>query len=257
MTSGGRIVAIVQARMGSTRLPGKCLLPLLGRSVLDWVLRRVKRARRVQRVVVATTESAADDLIVKASRQSGAGVFRGSEKDVLGRFAAAAKEQEADWVVRINADNPLVDPARIDELAAEALSTKPDYASYRRADGKPAMLTAMGFFAEIVRREALDRADREIRDPFEREHVTLGIYQRPDAYRVRWLEAPPICCDPRLRMTIDSAADFQCMERLFEALGPRAEACSAEEAAAAAMAHDDWLAAMDQANRDQPKKASR
>jgi spore coat polysaccharide biosynthesis protein SpsF len=249
-------LAVIQARMASTRFPGKVLSPLGGRPVVDWVLRRLSRAERLDRIVVATTDCPADDPLARHCAESDVDCFRGGESDVLGRFHAAARQFPADRIVRINADNPFIDPRFIDELVKFAESTGAEYASYRRGDGKPVMLTAVSFFAEAVSRTCLERADRELTDAFLREHVTLGIYTQPERFRVRWLDAPAWCDDPRLRLTVDTPADLERLEQIASALGERAIDADAEEVAKLVLDRGDLLDAMDAANTAQPKTTS-
>ncbi len=248
-----KVVAVVQARMGSTRLPGKLFLPLGPKTVLRWVLDRVREARRVDDVVVATSTAAENDRLVERCGQWGVGSFRGSESDVLGRCLAAAREADAGWVVRVNADNPLVDPRYIDALVDAARQGRADYQSYRRGDSKPVMLTALSFFAEVISRECLERADREIRDRFEREHVTLGIYGRPSRFDVRWLDVPAWCNDPRLRLTVDTQADLDLLRQVVAGLGPGAETATAEQVVRLVQEHSKWLETMAVLNAANPK----
>jgi spore coat polysaccharide biosynthesis protein SpsF len=250
-------LAVIQARMASTRFPGKVLSRLGGRPVIDWVLRRLSRAARLDRIVVATSDSASDDPLAGHCAELDIDCFRGSETDVLGRFHAATRQFAADRIVRINADNPFIDPRYIDELIRFAESSGAEYASYHRGDGKPVMLTAVSFFAEVVSRACLERADREITDGFLREHVTLGIYTQPERFRVRWLDAPDFCDDPRLRLTVDTPADLERLEQIATALGERAIDATAEEVAKLVLDRGDLLAAMDAANSAQPKTTSR
>ena len=179
--------------------------------------------------------------------------FRGSEEDVLGRFSAAAETFDATHVVRVNADNPLVDPRYIDRLLEAAIVTGADYTSYRRADSKPVMLTAVSFFTEVVGRSCLQRANDEIVDPFQREHVTLGIYTRPDLFKVHWLDLPATCNDHRLRFTLDTAEDLELLRDVFNYLGKNAIAATAEEIVHAASAHPWWLDTMAKLNATNPK----
>ncbi len=247
------VVAIVQARMRSTRLPGKPFLPLGSKSVLRWVLDRVRRARRLDNVVIATSTEPADDCLVERCGPWDVACFRGSETDVLGRCLAAARAFDAESIVRVNADNPLVDPQYIDELVDAALHCGADYASYRRGDGKPVMLTALSFFTEVISRDCLERAHREITDRFEREHVTLGVYSRPGRFDVCWLDVPAPCNDARLRFTVDTQADLDLLQQVFHALGTRAETATAEDVVCLAKEHPEWLEAMAVLNASNPK----
>jgi spore coat polysaccharide biosynthesis protein SpsF len=248
-----KAIAIIQARMGSTRLPGKVLMPLGDRPVLRWVLDRMVRAKAFDAVVVATSWNPGDDGLADACRQWGFACFRGSEDDVLGRFLAAAEAHDADLVVRVNADNPLVDPHYAGALVADVRAGGAEYASYRRGDGTPVMLTALSFFVEAVTRACLRRADRVITDRFEREHVTLGIYKRPETFRVRWLDVPPACSDLRLRFTLDTPADLELLRDVFAALGPRALDVRAEDVVRLVQGRTEWLQVMERLNAENPK----
>lgn len=249
-----RTVAVVQARMGSTRLPGKLLLTLGDRSILQWVLDRVRRAQRLHAVVLATSTAAADDCLVEHCRRWDVPCFRGSEADVLGRFAATAECFDAGLIVRVNADNPLVDPQHIDALVEAALRSGADYQSYRRGDGKPVMLTALSFFTEVISRACLRRAHREIVDPFRREHVTLGIYGCPEQFDVRWLDVPACCNDPRLRFTVDTPSDFDLLQEVFQALGGRAATATPQDVVRLVQGRPEWLQAMTAGNALNPKR---
>ena len=246
-------IAIVQARVGSTRLPGKVLTAIGDRPLLRWVLDRLAGSRRLDGIVVATSTAAQDDVIAQRCGEWGAAVFRGSESDVLGRFAGAADAFHASTIVRVNADNPLIDPAYIDQLVAAMADSGVDYASYRRADGRPVMLTALSFFAEAVSRQCLDRAAREITDPFEREHVTLGIYRRPDRFDLQWLDVPEFCNDARLRFTLDTPDDLALLREVIGSLGDRAAAAGAAEIVAHVCSRPQWLETMTRLNDSNPK----
>jgi spore coat polysaccharide biosynthesis protein SpsF len=246
-----RTVAIVQARVGSSRLPRKVLEPIAGMPVLGWVVRRVRRARQLDDVIVATTECDADEEIVALCKQLGVGCFRGSENDVLDRFVQAARWAEASHVVRINADNPLVDPQYVDGLLAEAGAW--DYISYETSDRRPVMLTALSFFSELVTCECLERADREILDIRLREHVTLGVYRAPDRFRVRFLGIPSFAEDQRLRLTLDTLDDLNLLREIVGGLGDDPQGASAESIVEQVSRRLDWLARMEELNRQNRK----
>jgi spore coat polysaccharide biosynthesis protein SpsF len=247
-----RNVAIIQARFGATRLPGKVLAKLCGREVLARVIDRVALARRLDEVVVATTDRSTDDPVADFASRCGTAVFRGNEQDVLGRFYAAATEYKATTIVRVNADNPLIDGRFIDPLISVVDGGDADYVSYRAGD-KPVMLTALSFFAEAVTLACLERANREIVDPFHREHVTLGVYTAPERFRVHWLPCPSFCNDPQLRLTLDTVDDFGVLEEVIAALGDQADKASAEEIVRIVSQRPELLIRMAAANNSQPK----
>ena len=246
-------IAIVQARTGSTRLPGKVLLPLGDRPVLRWALDRVARSNRLDQVVVATSTAPGDDRLAAACEAWGFACFRGSEDDVLGRFLLAAEAFGADRIVRVNADNPLVEPVYVDRLLEAVEEGGVDYASYRRGDGKPVMLTALSFFTEAMTMACLRRAAETIADRFDREHVTLGIYNRPEAFAVRWLDVPPFANDERLRFSLDTQADLDMLRELFAALGGLAETVAAEEVVRLVQGRPEWIVRMARLNAENPK----
>src|SRR5688500_991575 len=167
-----RCVGIVQARAASTRLPGKVLMDVGGQAMLTQVVRRLGRARRLDDIVIATTELSSDDAVAELARQLQVGVFRGSEQDVLSRYAGAATQSRADVIVRVTADCPLLDPAIVDAVI-EALvdATEPvDYASNVIDRTYPRGLDVEAFF-----RDVLDRVNRLARSAAAREHVTHFI----------------------------------------------------------------------------------
>lgn len=222
-----RAVAIVQARTGSTRLPGKVLRPLAGRPVLEWVVARLRRARRVEEVWIATTRSARDAPVAELARRLGVEVTRGSEEDVLGRFAQAARESAAETVVRITADCPLADGALVDEMLARFEATGPwDYYAnvVRRTYPR-------GLDVEIAPAGALFVADAEARAPHDREHVMPFLYQRPERFRIGSHELPEDLSAHR--WVLDTAEDLRLLEELFAELGADAEGASWRDALAA------------------------
>jgi len=209
-------VAVIQARAGSTRFPGKVLADLNGRPMLAHVVERVRRCRSVGRVVLATSTGPADDAVAELAERLGASVLRGPLDDVLGRFVMAAREHSASVVVRITADCPLVDPDLIDTLVEMRAKEGADYASNIDPRTYPD-----GYDAEVMTRECLERLDREATRSDEREHVTLRVRERPGEYRRASL------CLPRdlseVRLTVDYPDDLVTIGDLLTALLPATE----------------------------------
>jgi spore coat polysaccharide biosynthesis protein SpsF (cytidylyltransferase family) len=173
-----QVVAVVQARMGSTRLPGKVLMDVGGIPLLAHTLRRLAACERVDTIVVATTDRAIDDPLVGLAEDEGAGLHRGSETDVLRRIRDAAGAASADVVVRITGDCPLIDPGVVDDVVGELLTSGCDYASnvIRRTYPK-------GLDAEALWWDTLERLDRLATSDAAREHVTWFAYrERPDLF---------------------------------------------------------------------------
>ncbi len=174
-----KIVAIVQARMGSTRLPGKALKDLHGRTMLARVVRRALRSALIDKLVVATTEKKADDVIVSECDSLGISCFRGSEDDVLDRYYQAARAFSADLIVRITSDCPLIDPEIIDRVVQAFLDNCPDYASNTIESTYP-----RGLDVEVFAFDALKKAWCEASMDFQHVHVTPYIYLHPDQFRI-------------------------------------------------------------------------
>ncbi|MHC4525810.1 MAG: N-acetylneuraminate synthase family protein, partial [Planctomycetota bacterium] len=230
------------------------MLRLNNKSVLKWVIDRLSDSSQLDEVIVATSSSASDDKIEDCCQQWQVPCFRGSENDVLGRFVGAAKKHEADVVVRINADNPLIDSDYIDGLVKCITAGRSDYVSYQTSAGKPVMLTALGFFAEALSRSCLEKAGEFIEDPFEREHVTLGIYKRPDVFKVRFLPIPEFCDHPDIRLTLDTQGDFGVLQKIVAALGPKADSCKSRDVIELLQHRPDLLNMMSEQNACNPKK---
>jgi spore coat polysaccharide biosynthesis protein SpsF len=229
-----RTVAIVQARMGSTRLPGKVMLPLLGEPVLTRVMRRAVRAKALDEVVVATTILPEDDVIVELAASEGWPVERGSETDLLDRYLSAARTHAADVIVRITADCPLIDPEVIDRTVLAFGSADVDYASNTL---EPATYPR-GLDVEVVSREALERAGREDHDLAWREHVTPYVYRHPESFRLLRVPADDDHADQR--WSIDTPEDYELVRRIYEAFGH--DDFGWRQALAAAEAHPSWSA---------------
>ncbi|MBN1164928.1 MAG: glycosyltransferase family protein [Candidatus Krumholzibacteriota bacterium] len=242
-----QVTAIVSARMSSTRLPGKVLMPLGKKTVLEQVLSRVTRAGSVNAIVIATTVRKEDDRLAELAGRLGHGLFRGSADDVLDRFYQAARAHAVDIAVRVNGDNPLISPRHIDELVGYMREHPVDYASYR-VGKKPAMLTGVSFFAEALTFACLERAHRNIADPFEREHVTLGIYKRPEEYRVVFLEAPPACGNPDIRLTVDTEADIKLLREIYSRFPVEPESVNIDDILRLLEENPRWLREMKEQN---------
>ena len=209
-----RTVAVVQARMGSNRFPGKVMCDLAGRPLIDWVLSRVMLSALVDRTVLATTDSHLDDELALYAAGLGVVVYRGDENDVLGRVASAADEAGAEWVVRVCADSPFVDPGEIDRLIEFYRSHQTDYACNhqdRSGSGYPD-----GFGAEILSMSLLRRLVADTVDPRQREHVTLHLWDNPERFRLTPVPVPPELAYPDLRFDVDVPADLMRLDAFLE-----------------------------------------
>jgi len=210
-----KTITIVQARMGSHRLPGKSMMLVWkGMTLLELVLRRITRAQLPALTILATSTAPRDDVLVPVARDCGVTVFRGSEDDVLGRYAATLARYPAEAVVRAAADNPFLDPERIDELITFFWEHQPcDYASnLGPVTGHPD-----GVGVEMVSAETLRRLDREATAPSHREHVVTYLHGNP-AYRTCLLMARPRFRRPHYRLDIDFPEDLRFVRELVKRL---------------------------------------
>lgn len=220
---------VVQARMGSTRLPGKVLQDIAGRPMLSYQMERLRRVKRAERIVVATTDQPADDAVERFCQKEKIACVRGSEHDVLARYHLAIERFPADVVVRITADCPLIDPAIVDEAIA---AYEPDYVSNMLETTYP-----YGMAVEVFSAQALREAHREAKDPAEREHVTPFIYRHPERYRLRSLTMAPNLSHHR--WTVDTPEDFELVSRLLKTLKPH---FTLQDVLAVLDEHPDWCA---------------
>ncbi len=205
-------LCIIQARMGSTRLPGKVLRPLAGKPVLEHVVTRVRACRLISTVLVATSDKPADDAIQSFADRIGVRCFRGSESDVLDRFAQAAESVELPHIIRITADCPLVDPELLGHMIQCYEGTDFDYYS----NCHPVRTFPKGLDIEIFPRRALEIAAREATEPYDREHVTPYFYKHPTKFRLGVLEAEVDRSEER--WTLDTEDDYRFISGLYDAL---------------------------------------
>lgn len=226
-----KVQAIVQARMGSERLPGKVLRPILGKPMLFFLLERLKRSALLSTIVVATTTEAKDDPIEALCNDLKVRCVRGDPLNVLLRFIQALDE-DASHVVRITADCPLIDPKIVDRVIEEGLNF--DYASSAMERTYP-----RGFDVELMTRKALIAADRESTTPYEREHVTPFIYSHPERFSFKSIEREGNAS--LYRVTVDTQEDYELVKKIFEELYPLSREFSAEDVIAWLKKHPEWV----------------
>lgn len=226
-------VAIIQARMGSTRLPGKVLRDVNGMTMLDRVVRRVKRSQFVNQVVVATSDLPDDQAIVNHCRDFGYPVFAGAHLDVLRRYVDAARVFDADRVIRITADCPMIDSDVIDQVVIQ-LENDPflDYA----CNFFPNRFYPRGLDVEAFTAQTLNRVDQSAQTSPQREHVTLQIYQNPALYRIGSVQ--PREDHSHFRWTVDTAEDLKVVNLIFHHFGHRQFRW--REAVDACLSHPQW-----------------
>jgi len=233
-----KVVAIIQARMGSTRLPGKVLMDLAGEPMLARVVDRCRRAVTLHETVVATTTQPADEAIARLCTERGWPCFRGNENDVLDRYVQAAKAYSADVIVRVTSDCPLIEPAIIDRTVGEFLKRQPnkDYACNFRPAVPFASTFPLGLDVEVISRDALNRVWQEDRNPAWREHVTEYLLHHPDQFRVH--EVANDKDYSHLRWTVDEKKDLAFVRRVYEHFGH--DRFSWREVLDVLAEHPDW-----------------
>jgi spore coat polysaccharide biosynthesis protein SpsF (cytidylyltransferase family) len=203
------ITAIIQARTSSNRLPNKVLLPLGESTVLEQVIDRVKKAKNIEKIVVATSTDKSDDKIVELCKKINVGVFRGSMDDVLGRYYEAAKEFKATDICRITSDCPLIDPVIIDKVVDEYNQKECDYAS----NSHPVATFPDGLDVWVFSFEALEKSYKEATLESEREHVTSYIWNHPESFKVCSVENSKD--QSEYRLTIDEEKDYELIKTIF------------------------------------------
>ena len=205
--------AIFQARMGSTRLPGKVIALIIGKPLISHIVERVRASKYVKRIILATTKSKDDDELADFAQRMGIMCFRGDDNDVLARFYGAATEFDSKFILRVCCDNPLTDPRIIDELAQKCLEENADYVSTSIERTFP-----LGMDLEVFTFGALRDAFQSAKLGYEREHVTPYIYQHPELFAIRFIEAQGKPRRPDLRLTVDSEEDLRFMKEIFKRL---------------------------------------
>lgn len=219
-----KIIASIEARMTSSRLPGKVLLPILGKPALAIMVERVKKSKYIDSIIIATTINTQDDPIVKLAQEMGVNYYRGSENDVLGRVLEGARSIKADIIVELTGDCPFADPALIDRGIEEFFSREVDYASNTIEPTFP-----NGFDVQVFPTDILARVDKETNDPIDRVHVSYYIYMHPEKFRVYNWVADENNSGADLRVTLDETADYELIQKIFESLSQINENFSASD----------------------------
>ena len=209
------IVATIEARTGSTRLPGKVLMPILGEPALARLVERLKRSRRVDAIVLATTSNPADDAVENLGRLLGVGVYRGSEDDVLNRVLHAAASVGADDIVEITGDCTLLCPEVVDRAVEIYSLGNYDVVSNTWETSYP-----QGIDAQVFRYDKLADAAQRSFEPAHREHVSLYFYEHPELYSIYRFQAPPEFRAPELRFQLDYPEDLAFIRSVYGELYP-------------------------------------
>ncbi len=226
--NGKKVVATIEGRMTSTRLPGKILMPLAGKPVMAHMIERHRRSRYTDEVVVATTVNAADDPVVALCEEMRCPYFRGSEADVLGRIVDAGSAHGADILIQGMADSPLVDWRIVDRLVEMLDKDALDVASNEFGEGK----YPDGFDMRVYRFAALKKLAEDHPEEAYREHAGYQIRTDPVHYKRGLLLAEGDMRWPELRLTLDTKEDYQLISAVYEELYPKNPDFSAEDAVA-------------------------
>jgi spore coat polysaccharide biosynthesis protein SpsF len=213
-----KVAGIIEARMGSSRLPGKVMLPFGEEPALGLLLKRVSSAEKLDEVIVATTEEKGDLPIIRFCERIGVKSFRGSENDVMRRVLDAARHCEADLVCELMGDSPFLDPTEINRAITEYQARDCDYLS----NFWPENTYPLGFAVQVYRTEVLAKAESMTQKPVDRSHVTTFIYQNPDIFNLGGIEVQGGCRAPDLRLALDESKDYNAMLAVFEGLNGRA-----------------------------------
>lgn len=216
MSRRPKVVCIVEARFNSTRLPGKVLMPILGEPMLGRLIERLKLARTVDEIVVATTDSAADDAVAATAERMGSHTLRGSENDVLDRVVKAAQSREADVIVEVTGDCPLIDPGLVDKVVGDFLVGGADFVSNILPHTTP-----RGTDVRVFRAADLAEINAKSTDPADHEHVSLHFWEHLDRYQCRNVEMDLPEVVSELRLTVDTAEDLELVRAIYSGLYER------------------------------------
>ncbi len=211
-----KTAAIIEARMASSRLPGKVLLPVLSLPMLGRLILRLKSIEFLDQIIVATTNNLDDDLIVATAAKYGADIYRGSESDVLGRVLEAAKKYDVDLIVEITGDCPIIDPTIVVSIIQSYFDSEADYVSNSNIRSYPD-----GMDVQVYRTNVLEFSSSLANLPLEREHVTLHIRQNPTLFKILDIHSPLEFFYPNLGLTLDTSEDLDFLTKIIESLEPK------------------------------------
>jgi spore coat polysaccharide biosynthesis protein SpsF len=232
-----KVVAIIQARMGSTRLPGKVMKEVCGKPLLEYLIERVRKSKLIHEIVIATSIKTTEQPIIDLCNRLKVNYFRGSEEDVLSRYYVAAQYYKADLVIRLTADNPLIDPHIIDKIISFFLSdpTKYDYVSNTLDRTYP-----RGLDTEVFSMKALEQAYHQADQPAYREHVTPYIYLHPEKFQLGNVTNDTNYSS--IRLTVDTEEDFSLIKKIIETFHHQKMECfHLEDIIQLLQQQPDWL----------------
>ena len=213
-----RYAAIIEARMGSSRLHGKVMLPLCGKPVIKCMIERLQRCKELDDIIVATTVNKMDDSLCSYMESVGCKYFRGSEEDVLNRVVRTAKKYDVDVVVETTGDCPLIDPAFVDQVVKFYKKNEYDLVSNCITEHKN---LPVGLDTIVISREILEKIDKQYGDPFIHEHVCCAIVKYPEDYKIGYIDNDPKINRPEYRWTLDTIDDYKFIKTIFQELYPK------------------------------------
>lgn len=239
-----KIISTIEARMTSTRLPGKVLLPANGKPMLGHLVNRLKQVKSVDEIVLATTINKTDDCLAEFAGENAISCFRGSEEDVMSRVIGAGEAAKADILVEITGDCPLIDPLLVEQAIQLYLHNDCDYV----CPGKsyPAGIGSV----QVYPLEILKRSAAMTDDPLVHEHVTLHIRRNKDLFKHLYMIAAPDQWLPGLELVLDEQKDYEILKKVIEYFGDEKPYCSCREIVELFKSKPEWLAI----NRDVKRK---
>jgi len=231
-----KIVATIEARMTSSRLPGKVLLPAQGKPMLYHLVNRLKAVPSINEIVLATTINSTDDVLIDFAKQESILSYRGSEEDVMSRVIGAAETADADVIVEITGDCPIIDPGLVEQTIQMYLHHEAAYVSNTHISSYPD-----GMDTQVFSLESLKRSAAMTDDPLDHEHVSLHMRNHPEIFPHVHLIAPPSLHWPSLGLTLDEQADYLLLKKIIETLNPKNPLFSCLDAIQLLKQNPDWL----------------
>lgn len=240
-----KIVATIEGRMTSSRLPGKLMLPVLNRPILASLTNRLKAVASIDQIVLATTTNVTDDVLVKFAEEENIDVFRGDEEDVMGRVIGAGSSVDADIIVEITGDCPLIDPDIVEQTIQVFLRNAPaQYCANSFYSTYPD-----GMDTQVFTLEALKKSYELTNDPLDREHVSRYMVNHPELFPAVYLVAPPSLTWPGLGLTLDEPADYTLICKIIEHFGEKDQLFGCGEIIKLLRKNPDWLSVNENVQR--------
>lgn len=247
MIKGKTIIATIEARMTSTRLPGKVMLPFTGKPDLEVMIERLQRSRTLDQIIIATTINPKDEAIVRLCRKLGIAFYRGSEADVLDRLVKAGRFAKADIIVETTSDCPVIDWRHVDHLVNLFFSGNYDYVSNIITRSFP-----RGFDIQVFPLAILEQVEKIATEPTYREHPSFFIYTHPQEFRLKNWRARGRMFWPDLRVTLDTPKDYQVLTQIFNHFYPKNSDFSAADVVDFLISHPEIVAINSQVKKKNP-----